>query len=302
MEQWIKELENSCQRTGCRCIQGEALSRHTTFRVGGCADLFAEAFNAEQAAALWREAKNQAIPLRVLGKGSNLLVSDSGVSGLVLHLAPSEKSIVRENNVVRAWAGEALCALCSYALGEGLSGLEFAYGIPGSVGGAVYMNAGAYGGEIKDRLLWVRYLDESGEEHVSSAEELDLSYRHSFFTGKQCLILEAAFTLEEGDRETIKAKMDDVMERRRSKQPLEYPNAGSTFKRPEGAFASALIDGCGLKGHRVGGACVSQKHAGFLINDQKGSCCDILELIRQVQEIVREQTGFTLEREVEYWE
>ena len=180
--------------------------------------------------------------------------------------------------------------------------MEFAYGIPGSIGGAVYMNAGAYGGEVKDCLKWVSFLDSEQNMCILSGEELDLSYRHSIFCGKDWLILEACFELKDGNKEDIKAIMDDVMFKRRDKQPLEHPSAGSTFKRPEGAFAAALIDQCGLKGRRVGGVCISEKHAGFLVNDKSGCSDDILKLIAIVHDEVLEKTGYDLETEVEYWE
>ena len=300
-EAWMKELAGCCEALGCRWEAGEPLEKHTTFRAGGPAELLAHVQTGEQCAALLKAAEGLDIPVHILGKGSNLLVADEGVKGLVLHMEPKKEPFCRQENEIRAWAGENLSALCLFALEQGLSGVEFAYGIPGSVGGAVYMNAGAYGGEVKDCLTQVTFLDEQRQLRTLPAKELELSYRHSRFCGTNCVILEAVFSLKEGEKTAIKAAMDEVMEKRRDKQPLEHPSAGSTFKRPEGAFAAALIDQCGLKGLRVGGASVSEKHAGFIVNDRKGSCRDILELIQQVRKTVEEKTGYRLETEVEFW-
>ena len=297
----INALINCCEKEGYTYSQQEPLEKHTTFRAGGPAELFVHVQNGEACGKLLCLARQLEVPVHILGKGSNLLVSDEGVEGLVLHMDAKQNNFRRNGNEITAWAGDNLSALCMYAWEQQLSGLEFAYGIPGSVGGAVYMNAGAYGGEVKDCLKWVRYLDENLQEKVLSAEKLDLSYRHSMFCGKDCVILEACFELKEGNSTDIKAMMDDVMFKRRDKQPLEHPSAGSTFKRPEGAFAAALIDQCGLKGRRVGGACVSEKHAGFIVNDKQGSCKDILDLIDIVREEVKEKTGYVLETEVEFW-
>lgn len=298
----IKHLRNYAEALGCRCEEQALMEKYTTFRTGGPAELMIHVQNGEQAAAVLKKSKELELPLRILGKGSNLLVSDNGVGGVVLYLEPSKTPFLLENNCVTAWAGESLSALCLFALEEEKTGLEFAYGIPGSIGGAVYMNAGAYGGEVKDCLKWVRFLDSEQNMQTLSGEELDLSYRHSIFCGKDWLILEACFELKDGKKEDIKAIMDDVMFKRRDKQPLEHPSAGSTFKRPEGAFAAALIDQCGLKGRRVGGVCISEKHAGFLVNDKGGCSDDILKLIAIVHDEVLEKTGYDLETEVEYWE
>lgn len=301
MDHWITTLISCCEENHCRYAQQEALEKHCTFRVGGPAELFVWVQTAEQCAALLHCANEESVPVHILGKGSNLLISDRGVKGVVLYMEPQQRISVNAENEVRAWAGESVAQLCQFALEQGLSGLEFAYGIPGSVGGAVYMNAGAYGGEIKDCLKWVSYLDESLQLQKKTVDELQLSYRHSLFSGRNCVILEACFQLQTGEKAAMKERMDEVMQKRREKQPLEYPSAGSTFKRPEGAFAAALIDQCGLKGRRIGGVSISEKHAGFLVNDRKGSCQDILDLIHVVQRKVEEQTGYWLETEVEYW-
>ena len=301
MKAWIKTLTDCCEALGCRWAEQEPLEKHTTFRAGGPAELMIHVQTAEQCAAVLQKARELEVPFHILGKGSNLLVSDKGVEGLTLHLEPKKEAFSLDNKEITAWAGENLSALCLFALENKLSGLEFAYGIPGSIGGAVYMNAGAYGGEIKDCLKWVKFMDSEGNVKILPAEKLELSYRHSIFSGKDWVVLEAGFQLKDGDPAEIKAAMDDVMQKRRDKQPLEHPSAGSTFKRPEGAFAGALIEQCGLKGHRVGGASVSEKHAGFIVNDQFGTCGDILALIKEVRDIVAEKTGYVLETEVEFW-
>ena len=296
----MRNIIEICQKLNCKFKENEELKQHSSFRTGGKADLFVWAENAEQCVEILKAAKIQNIPVHILGKATNLLISDDGVRGIVLKLE-SQKKFLRDGNLVRVWAGESLASLCKFAAEESLSGLEFAYGIPGSVGGAVYMNAGAYGGEIKNCLKSVTFIDDDFSIKTLPAEDLDLSYRHSIFCGKNQLILEAVFELENGEKSQIQAAMDDVMQKRIDKQPLEFPSAGSTFKRPEGAFASALIDQCGLKGFRIGGACVSPKHAGFIVNDKDGTCQDILDLIAEVQKVVFEKTGYSLETEVEFW-
>ena len=237
-----------------------------------------------------------------IGNGSNLLVSDAGLNGIAILLDSSfDGEIELDGTVLLAPAGKKLSAVCAAACAAGLTGLEFAYGIPGSVGGAVYMNAGAYGGEMKDRLLWVEYLAPTGEIVRLEQEQLSLSYRHSRFMEEgmegSCIV-RAAFGLQRGEKAAIQSEMDRILNQRRQKQPLEYHSAGSTFKRPQGAFAAQLIDKCGLKGFTVGGAQVSEKHAGFVINTGKATCADVLELTRQVRECVQEKTGHLLELEV----
>ncbi len=236
-------------------------------------------------------------PFVVLGNGSNVFFTSAGYDGTVI-LTTAINSIKDTENGFVCGAGASLTALAARAGDRGLTGLEFAYGIPGSVGGAVFMNAGAYGGEIKDVLVNVLCADKAGNLYNISAEEAQLSYRHSAFMENGLYILEATFALNDGNREEIKAKMLDNMCRRKDKQPLEYPSCGSTFKRPEGHFAGALIEGCGLKGFSVGGAQVSEKHAGFVINRGGATGDEVLSLIREVQRIVKEQTGVDLETEV----
>lgn len=296
----IHELRAYCESIGCACLADEPMSRHTSFKIGGPADLLVRPEDAETAAKVLRRARELGVPLSIIGRGSDLLVSDEGVRGAVLSLdEQAAKPRLQGPETIFCPAGASLTALCVFAWQQGLSGLEFAYGIPGSVGGAVCMNAGAYGGEMKDVLESVRYLTPDGGERVLDAAELELSYRHSWFTSRPGhLVTAAVFRLQRGDPAAIRARMDDLMARRKQKQPLEYPSGGSTFKRPEGSYASALIDRCGLKGRRVGGAMVSEKHAGFVINYQNATCRDVLALVELVKKEVLEQTGYTLECEI----
>ena len=239
----------------------------------------------------------------VLGRGSKVLALDEGYTGIVILTREALSSIDAEGTSIRSGAGVPLADVCRRACREGLTGLEFAYGIPGSVGGAVFMNAGAYGGEMKDVLTEVEYLDSEGNVTVSAASDLDLSYRKSFFQDhRDMVILSAAFGLREGDSSVIYETMRETMNKRIEKQPLEYPSCGSTFKRPEGSYASKLIDECGLKGLTVGGAQVSEKHAGFVINRGGATSSDILELISRIRETVRDMTGYELECEIEFLE
>ena len=280
--------------------ENEMLSAHTTFKIGGPAEVFASPQNAGQVSAAVRFCKENGVKLFPLGKGSNLLVSDEGASGIVLHFGRdmSEMRLLDEETIY-CEAGASLAKLCGFALENSLTGLEFAYGIPGSVGGAVFMNAGAYGGEIKDVILYTEHIDKNGERGVFEGDALEMSYRHSVYSSKKYIITSAVFRLKKGNKAEIKAKMDELLGKRFDKQPMDKPSAGSTFKRPEGAFASALIDQCGLKGFTVGGAQVSEKHAGFVINKGDATCADVLELIERVRDKVKADTGFVLEPEVE---
>ena len=289
-------LEGECPELELRTQ--EPMARHTTFRVGGPARLMAFPKDKKEIKAAVRAADQMGIVPFFLGNGSNLLVADKGVEAFVIKTGGLDQT--REvNRRLRAECGIPLSRLAVAALGRGLTGLEFAHGIPGSLGGAVVMNAGAYGGEMVQVLTAVTYLDKHGQEHTVPASECSLTYRHSMFTDHpEWLVLEAEMELEQGDAEEIRAKMEDLAQRRKSKQPLEYPSAGSTFKRPEGYFAAALIEQCGLKGLTVGGAQVSEKHAGFVINRGGATCADILKLTEQIKETVLRETGVTLELEV----
>lgn len=282
----------------------EPMSRHTTFKVGGPVPLMALPRGEELKAVIETAFHWNVVPL-FLGNGSNLLVSDDGYDGLVVKLGETYSKGEVYTNELMVGGGMLLSRAANLALEHGLTGLEWAAGIPGTVGGAVVMNAGAYGGEISQVLHQVHTLGYDGRFEVFRNEECDFSYRHSAFLDGQHLILEAVFILDKDDPTTIRARMEDLAEKRRSKQPLEYPSAGSTFKRPpavdgQPVYAAALIDGCGLKGLTVGGAQVSEKHAGFIVNKDGASCRDIIELMAQVRERVFRETGVTLEPEVRY--
>ena len=290
-------IARQLQQYGCLVSLDEPMSAHTSFRIGGPADVFVSA-TAEQMKKAICFCRENDVPMLVIGNGSNLLVSDGGVEGVVLQ--PSEQGAAFEEEFVIASAGMSLGKLCLQACEHGLSGLEFAYGIPGSVGGGVYMNAGAYGGELADVLVEVTALDENGNVLVLDKEELKLGYRRSVFMERPLTVLKATFRLKADSPAAIRARMDDFLSRRKDKQPLEYPSGGSFFKRPAGYFAGALIEQCGLKGFTVGGAQVSEKHAGFVINRGGATCADVMELCRQVQERVWHAFGVKLEREVQY--
>ena len=297
-----ERLAALCQLEKIPVLRDEPMKNHTSFKIGGPAAALCAPKDRQQLRELVGFVQREGVDSWYIGNGSNLLVSDEGLNGVAILLDSSfDGEIELDGTVLLAPAGKKLSAVCAAACAAGLTGLEFAYGIPGSVGGAVYMNAGAYGGEMKDRLLWVEYLAPTGEIVRLEQEQLSLSYRHSRFMeeGMQgSCIVRAAFGLQRGEKAAIQSEMDRILNQRRQKQPLEYPSAGSTFKRPQGAFAAQLIDKCGLKGFTVGGAQVSKKHAGFVINTGKATCADVLELTRQVQECVQEKTGYLLELEV----
>ncbi|MBQ7938681.1 MAG: UDP-N-acetylmuramate dehydrogenase [Oscillospiraceae bacterium] len=296
----MKAFLDFADEHGIKYLEHESLSKHTSFKIGGPAQIFAKPATKEQVSKIAVFCKENEIPLFPMGKGSNLLVPDEGLEGVIMNFGSEfSKIVLLDEETVYCDAGTSLAALCNFALENSLTGLEFAYGIPGSVGGAVFMNAGAYGGEVKDVILYADHVDKEGNTGRFTGEELEMSYRHSVYSGKQYFITGAAFKLVKGDKTEIKAKMDDLLGRRFDKQPMDKPSAGSTFKRPEGAFASALIDQCGLKGYRVGGVEVSTKHAGFVVNIGGGTCADVLQLIKDVQEKVKNDTGYWLEPEVE---
>ena len=296
-----QELARRCPDLEVRA--GEPMSRHTSFRIGGPARLMALPKSAIQAKAAVLAAREADILPFFLGNGSNLLVPDEGVERFLIqpagrYSADPLNRVWEENGQLCAGGGVSLAVLANAAQGRALTGLEFASGIPGSVGGGVVMNAGAYGGEMAQVLVSVTALDLDGSIQTIPAESCGLGYRKSVFSDGQRLVLEARFQLSSGDPSAIRARMDELAARRQEKQPLEYPSAGSMFKRPEGYFAAALIDQCGLKGFAVGGAQVSEKHAGFVVNRGGATCADVLELVRQVQARVQEQTGVALEMEV----
>ncbi len=294
----LQIIRDLAERLGFRYVENEPLSKHTSFKIGGEAEMFVTVSNLEQLKAVIKACKDNEVGLFVIGKGSNLLISDSGMKGVVLSLDGEFKEITLKENKITCGAGVNLSRLCTFALSNSLSGLEFAYGIPGSVGGAAYMNAGAYGGEMKDVVTSVTHITSDGEVVTLSKEELDLSYRHSVYKTTDDIILFVTMELKTGESEEIKEKMDDFLNRRKTKQPLEFPSAGSVFKRPQGNFAGTLIEQCGLKGKTIGGAQVSEKHAGFIINIGNATCEDVLNLVKFVQDTVKEQTGYYLEREI----
>lgn len=276
----------------------EPMKLHTTFQVGGTADYFATPRTEEEVGILLEKAKKYEIPVFVVGNGSNLLVSDKGYRGMIVQIGKEYSDVSVEGNTVLAQAGASLAKIARTAYENGLGGFEFAAGIPGTLGGAVSMNAGAYGGEIKDVIIDARVLTKEGEVLVVPADELELSYRSSVITKKDYIVLGARFSFEEKKKEEIKARMDELAFARKSKQPLEFPSAGSTFKRPEGYFAGKLIMDAGLRGFQVGGARVSDKHCGFVINAGNATAADIYSLILQVQEKVQGQFNVTLQPEV----
>lgn len=295
-----QEWMSLVQATGCEILLNEPLSKHTSFQIGGPADALITAPDAQALATVYATLREQNIPVRFLGNGSNLLVDDEGVRGAVVRLSNTVPITVEDGNIT-CGAGTPLKLVCRAARDHALSGLEFAFGIPGHVGGAVYMNAGAYGGEIANVLKTATVLFPDGTVTDIGAEELQLSYRHSALMQNNGIVVSAMFALTPGDPAKIDAQMSDYMQRRRDKQPLEYPSAGSYFKRPTGYFAGALIEQSGLKGFMVGGAQVSEKHAGFVINRDHATCSDVLRLEDAVREKVYRDHGVTLEREVRHW-
>lgn len=294
MEHLKQKLEEAEIPYSC----GESLARHTSFQIGGPAALFCTPHTARQLIRALELCRTEGVRTYILGNGSNLLFSDKGFDGVILCTRAIQPEIRVEGERIIAGAGVSLKQVCEEAACQGLTGLEFAYGIPGSLGGAVYMNAGAYGGETRDVLLEVEFVDESGQVRSLPVDQLELGYRTSIFSRTGWCVLRATLQLAKGDRDKIQAKMEDLMERRREKQPLEYPSAGSAFKRPEGAFAGSLIEQCGLRGYRVGDAAISEKHCGFIVNLGNASCADVLELARQVSDRVQRETGFVLEKEI----
>ena len=279
-------------------LYDEPMKKHTTFRVGGPARALVEPGSAEDVKSVVEFCKSEQIPYYIVGNGSNLLVSDAGYRGVIVQICKEMNEVKVEGDLVKAQAGALLSGIAAKALGAELSGFEFASGIPGTIGGACVMNAGAYGGEMKDVLESVTVLTGEGKIIELGRNELELGYRTSVIAKKGYIVLGAVLKLERGDGEKIKTYMDELKEKRVTKQPLEYPSAGSTFKRPEGYFAGKLIEDAGLRGFQVGGAQVSEKHCGFVINRDHATAADIMELMRQVQIRVKENSGVDLEPEV----
>lgn len=295
----FQELYDYAVSTGCEAVLGEKMSLNTSFKTGGPCGVRLSPSSTEQLKDIIAKANELQIPFTVLGNGTNVLVPDEGIDKAIIIIGDNmaEYSIEGEDTLVFS-AGTNLVSLCRFALENSLSGLEFAFGIPGTCGGAVFMNAGAYGGEMKDVLTEITHLTPDMQIETISAEDAELSYRHSVYKNNGCIILSAKAKLSKDAKESIKERMNDFLGRRKDKQPLEYPSAGSTFKRPDGYFAGALIQECNLKGKSVGGAQVSEKHAGFVINKDNATSADILSLINLIKNTVESETGVTLEPEV----
>ena len=302
-EQTITALRTALTAQQLPFAQGEPLAPHTTFKIGGPATFWCTPRDAEQLRRTLQLCRENGVRVYLLGNGSNTLFDDAGFDGAVIDmrgLSGMENSSLDTDAVrITAGAGQTLGRLCSKAQALGLTGLEFACGIPGTVGGAVYMNAGAYGNELKDVLESVTFLDSDLQLRTLPAADLAMGYRTSIFEqNPDWCILSATVVLHRGDGAAVLARMQELLGKRREKQPLEWPSAGSTFKRPQGAFAGKLIEDCGLRGFTVGGAQISEKHCGFVINRGGATCADVVALTEQVRQIVEARTGFVLEREI----
>ena len=283
-----------------RVLEQEPRARHTTFRIGGPADYFVELESIDEVKVAVRICQEENLPWFVLGRGSNLLVSDQGYRGVILSIYKGFQKVEIDGEILTVQAGTLLTTLSGKALDASLAGMEFASGIPGTVGGAVVMNAGAYGGEMKDIVRQVTVLDQEGIVRTLTGEEMQFGYRTSLAKKKGYIVLETVLELQHGQKEEIRERMQGLKAKRIAKQPLEYPSAGSTFKRPEGYFAGKLIMDAGLRGAHVGDAQVSEKHCGFVVNTGHATAADVRELMRQIQEKVQEQFGVRLEPEVRF--
>lgn len=291
---YIEELKNIFDTV----LINEPMSLHTSFKTGGNADVFVKADSAENIVRAVKMLKYSGVPYYIIGNGSNILVRDAGVRGVIIQIGSQMNKIDVEGNIIYSQAGAMLSALSAAAYENSLTGLEFASGIPGTVGGAVFMNAGAYDGEIKDAIVYADVINENGDIFKLSKNELDLSYRHSVISDKNMIAIGAQFELKNGNKDEIAVKIADFSARRRDKQPLNFPSAGSTFKRPDGYFAGKLIEDSGLKGKQIGGAQVSPKHAGFIVNTGNATSTDILSLIDCCIETVYNKFNIRLEPEV----
>lgn len=290
---------NLAEILGCEARKNEPMSKHTSFKIGGNADVYIKVNNLSKLSTILKECQASDVDYMILGNGSNLLVSDDGIRGAVIRLDGDFRKItLLDDTTIFCGAGATLAYLCKFALNCGLSGLEFAWGIPGTVGGAVFMNAGAYDSEMKDVVHSVSHISPSGEIGRTEKDNLNFGYRTSVYRSNNMIITGVTLKLKKGNPDEIREKMDDYMLRRSTKQPLEYPSAGSVFKRPEGNFAGALIEQCGLKGKTCGGAQVSEKHAGFIINKSNATAKDVRDLIGDIQKTVSDKTGYNLECEL----
>lgn len=295
----MEQLKQLLTAAGIAYKENEPLAAHCTFKIGGPARLFVQPVDRAQLCRAVALCKAQGVRYYLLGNGSNILFADEGYNGAVLAISSMQDAVEVHGTQLTAGAGVRLSTLCKTALEHGLTGLEFAYGIPGTVGGAVYMNAGAYGGELKDVLESVTFLDDNLQLRTLPAADLAMGYRTSIFEQNPgWCILSVTVVLHRGDGAAVLAKMQELLGKRKEKQPLEWPSAGSTFKRPVGAFAGKLIEDCGLRGFTVGGAQISEKHCGFVINRGGATCADVVALTEQVRQIVEARTGFVLEREI----
>ena len=296
MQEIYKQLiENGINKENI--LLDEPMSMHTSFKTGGKADILVKAYSVKEIKSVLKISKENSIPLFVLGNGTNLLVKDEGFRGIILQVKLEDIKIDGTEVVVQSGVKNAV--LSKKLTDNSLTGFEFASGIPGTIGGAIKMNAGAYGSEIKDIVTEVAYLDYNGNIHTINNLECEFSYRHSRFFNEKAIIIETKLNLQYGNKEEIENKVKELLKQRKEKQPLEYPNAGSTFKRGENYITAKLIDECGLKGYTIGGAQVSEKHAGFIVNKINATSSDILKLIEYVQDCVKEQTGKEIELEIE---
>ena len=295
----IDAIYNLAKKLQCDARKDEPMNKHTTFKIGGTADIYIKVNNLSALNTILHECIEQDVKYMLIGNGSNLLVSDDGIRGAVICLDGDFRHItLLDDTTIYCGAGATLASLCKFALNNGLTGLEFAWGIPGTVGGAVFMNAGAYNGEMKNVVHCVSHISSDGKIGRLEKDELAFGYRTSAYRSNNMIITGVTLKLNKGNSDDIRLKMDDFILRRSSKQPLEFPSAGSVFKRPEGNYAGALIEQCQLKGKMIGGAQVSEKHAGFIINRANATSKDVRELVSEIQNVVAEKTGYNLECEL----
>ena len=288
-----------CNNLRCSVISNEPLKKHTSFKIGGPADLFVYVNSIDNLKIILNYINTQNIPFFILGNGTNVLASDEGFRGIVINLTKiKDKLSIADNNIITCSSGISLAKVCVFALKNSLSGLEFAWGIPGSCGGALFMNAGAYGSDMSDIILEGSHIKDDGVEEILGKDKLNLTYRKSYYTNKPFIITSIKMQLKNENPTIIRSKMYENILKRNTKQPLEFPNAGSIFKRPEGYYAGTLIEQCGLKGKKVGGAMVSPKHAGFIVNTGNATSNDVCNLVNLIKETVYKKTGVTLECEI----
>lgn len=298
MNSKYENLINLSKKLECEIFENKPLKKYTSFKIGGNADIFIIPENETQLKNIISLINKENLPFFILGKGSNLLISDEGYKGVILNLGSGFKKIKKEGNTLICGAGVPLAKACVFAMNNSLSGLEFAWGIPGSCGGALFMNAGAYGNDISDIVTEATHITKSGEIKTLRKDEMRLSYRKSIYSENSLVITSVKMALTPAKSEDIRSKMYEIIDRRKSKQPLNYPSAGSIFKRPVGYYAGALIQQAGLKGFTVGGAMVSEKHSGFIVNKGGATAKDVCELIKIIKEKVYETSGVKLECEV----